>query len=213
MVLGRPRQKTRREQADASRRKVLRAARDAFLESGYHAATMAQVAERAGLAVQTVSYYFSTKPKLMSELITATMRGAMGEVAPADRESWTHSEASATDGDTLLDAFLTEVHPVLMSVSPLMDIARIGGLTDPEVRDVYVFHENWRMRDFAKLVDAINKVGSLREGLDVRTAKDVVLAMLSPDLYRVLSVDRAWDSEQIELWMRHSLKQLLLRKP
>lgn len=68
---------TRRQQAEASRQKVLRAAREVFLESGYHAATMGQIAERSGLAVQTVAYYFGTKPKLMSELITASVRRAM----------------------------------------------------------------------------------------------------------------------------------------
>lgn len=203
---------TRREQAEASRRRVLLAARDAFLESGYHAATMGQIAERSGLAVQTVAYYFGTKPKLMSELITASVRRAMGGIAPVDRDNWTHSEATATDGGVLVDAFVDEVHPILMSVHQLMDVARIGGFTDPEVQDVYVFHENWRARDFGRFVDALKRVDSLRDGVDVRTAKDVVLTVLAPDMYRMLSVDRGWDSDRIHDWMKQTIKTLVLKR-
>ena len=57
---------TRREQAAASRRKVLDAAQEAFIELGYHGATMNDIAARAGLAVQTVAYYFGTRPRLPS---------------------------------------------------------------------------------------------------------------------------------------------------
>jgi len=202
---------TRREQAEASRQKVLRAAREVFLESGYHAATMGQIAERSGLAVQTVAYYFGTKPKLMSELITASVRRAMGGVAPVDRDSWARSEATATDGRVLVDAFVDEVHPILMSVHQLVDVARIGGLTDPEVQDVHEFHENWRARDYGRFVQALNRVDSLRREVDVRTAKDIVLTLLAPDMYRVLHVDRGWDSEQIHDWMKHTIKALLLK--
>lgn len=204
-------QQTRREQAEASRRKVLRAARDTFLESGYHAATMGQIAERSGLAVQTVAYYFGTKPRLMSELIAATVRRAMGDVAPIERPGWERAMATATEGGPLIDAFVDEVHPVLMAVARVVDVARIGGMTDPEVQDIHQFHENWRARDCGKLVDALNRIHSLREGLDEHTANDVVLTVLGPDTYRVLSVDRGWDSEKIHDWMKHSIKALLLK--
>ena len=84
-------------------------------------------------------------------------------------------------------------------------------MTDPEVQDVHQFHENWRARDCGKLVDALNRIHSLREGLDEHTANDVVLTVLGPDTYRVLSVDRGWDSEKIHDWMKHSIKALLLK--
>ena len=44
----------RREQARATRRQVLAAATALFLERGYAATTMADVAARAGVVVQTV---------------------------------------------------------------------------------------------------------------------------------------------------------------
>ena len=205
-------QQTRREQAEASRRKVLRAARDTFLESGYHAATMGQIAERSGLAVQTVAYYFGTKPRLMSELIAATVRRAMGDVAPIERPGWEGAMATATEGGPLIDAFVDEVHPVLMAVARVVDVARIGGMTDPEVQDIHQFHENWRARDFGRFVDALNRVDSLRDGVDVRTAKDVVLTVLAPDMYRMLSVDRGWDSDRIHDWMKQTIKTLVLKR-
>ncbi|MGI5952426.1 MAG: TetR/AcrR family transcriptional regulator [Brooklawnia sp.] len=202
---------SRREQAEKSRRKVLRAAREAFLESGYHSTTMGQIAKRAGLAVQTVSYHFGTKPRLMSELITVSVKHAMGEVAPLDRPAWEQALETATDGHELVDAILEEVHAIMMSVAQLMDVARIGGLTDPEVQEVYESHEQWRARDFGRFVGALDDLDALREGMDVQTALDIVLTVLGPDTYRMLSVDRGWDEAKIMEWMRQTIKMLLLR--
>ena len=70
---------SRRERAQASRRKLLNAARDSFIESGYHGATMADIAARSGLAVQTVSYFFGTKPKLLNSLMRDTIETAIAE--------------------------------------------------------------------------------------------------------------------------------------
>lgn len=211
MSVVRGHRRTRRERAEASRRKILRAARDAFLESGYHATTMGDIATRSGLAVQTVSYYFGTKPRLLNELLTATMHHASGDVGPADRDTWQKARDALDDGPALVDAFVDEVHPVLVAMSGLLDVARIGGLTDPDVQGVRDFHEDWRARDFDQLIDALERVDGLRRDIDRRTALDILLTTLAPDSYRVLASERGWSPEKIDEHMRISLKALLLR--
>lgn len=205
------RKPTRREQAEASRHKVLRAARDAFVEFGYHGATMSDIARRAGLAVQTVAYFFGTKPKLLSELISATVRREMGDTAPLDRDEWEHAMATSVTGRLLVDTFVDGGHPILHGVAPLMDVARIGALTDPEVAAVYRFHEDWRERDFAQFTGWLADRGALQDGLTREQATDIALAVFGPEMYLVLSRSRGWSDDAIREWMSSSLKRLLLR--
>jgi hypothetical protein len=41
-------------------------------------------------------------------------------------------------------------------------------------------------------------------------AEDTVYALMSPDLYRVLTVERDWSGDRYETWLARSMKSLLL---
>lgn len=201
-----PRKLSRREQADASRQKVLQAAREAFIESGYHGATMGDIAKRSGLAVQTISYFFGTKSKLMSQLLTTSVNDA----APLGREEWAHGMAEANDPEALIDSVVDFGHHIMFNVSPLMDVARVGGLTDPDVAAVYQFHEDWRRTDFTRFLTDLDRLHGLRPGLTPEIATDVALTVFGSETYNSFSSRCGWGSEQIKDWMRDALKRLLL---
>ncbi len=201
---------TRRAQAAASRRTILRAARDAFLENGYHGATMGEIAERAGFAVQTVSYFFGTKPRLISALIEATVRRAMGETPPLDHDAWHVMLAGLPDGATVLAEFVEGVHPVLMDVSGILEVARIGAQTDPEVAAIHTFHEEWRRRDYAKVVGWLEQQDALRPDLSADAATDVLVTIAGPELYDTMVTRRHWDGPHVEAFVADTLKRLLL---
>lgn len=201
---------TRREQAAASRRAILLAARDAFLTNGYHGATMGEIADRSGFAVQTVSYFFGTKPRLISALIEATVRRAMGETPPLDHDAWHAVLAGLPHGAAVLDQFVEGVHPVLVDVSGILEVARVGALTDPEVASIHTFHEEWRRRDYAQVVGWLTHLDALRPGLSADAATDVLTTIAGPELYDTLLGRRRWDGPQVGAWVADSLKRLLL---
>src|ERR1700758_4924434 len=58
---------SRRERAAQTRLRKIEAAHRLFLERGYEATTMHDVADTAGVAVQTVYYTFKTKAQLLAE--------------------------------------------------------------------------------------------------------------------------------------------------
>ena len=76
----------RQEQAAATRRQILDAARRLFERQGYAATTMAQVAGEAGVALKTVYLAFDTKSGLLQELWNVTLRGDDGEVPVAEQD-------------------------------------------------------------------------------------------------------------------------------
>ena len=73
---------SRREKAARTRAAIIEAAHAEFLERGFHGATVVSIAERAGVASQTVYFVFHTKAELISAVIDAAV---MGEVRPAAR--------------------------------------------------------------------------------------------------------------------------------
>jgi len=72
---------TRREQAEQTRRRIIKAAYQLFCDAGYEDTTMQHVAGSAGVAVQTVYFVFGTKAKLLAEVESFVILGD----APSDR--------------------------------------------------------------------------------------------------------------------------------
>ena len=78
---------TKRARADADkhqrRQDILRAASQAFADQPFAAVTMADVAQRAGLAKGTVYLYYTTKEALFLHLVTEALDAWFVEVAEA----------------------------------------------------------------------------------------------------------------------------------
>ena len=54
---------------------ILHAARDIFIEEGYHSLTMRKIAARCGMTVGNLSYYYSNKQALLHDLMDAVIQG------------------------------------------------------------------------------------------------------------------------------------------
>ncbi len=76
---------SRAERALATRRRMLTSARDLFVQQGYAATTVEQIAGDAGVAVQTVYYTFRTKGLLLRELVEVTAAGEEPAVPVMER--------------------------------------------------------------------------------------------------------------------------------
>ena len=87
---------TRRDRALQTRRKILNAAHEEFLERGYHGATIASIARRAGVANQTVYFVFHTKAELVSAVIDDAVLGPEEPILPERSAWWTDMQAAPT---------------------------------------------------------------------------------------------------------------------
>jgi hypothetical protein len=50
-------------------------------------------------------------------------------------------------------------------------------------------------------VSALDATGALDPGLDKSEAADIVYALLSPDVHRILTVERGWHADRYERWI------------
>ena len=77
---------SRRDRADATRLRIVKAAYDLFCERGYAGTTLADVAQRSGVAVATVRFVFHTKPELLSRVFDFAVMGEDGPLPPEEQE-------------------------------------------------------------------------------------------------------------------------------
>ncbi len=61
----------------------------------------------------------------------------------------------------------------------------------------------------SRIVTALDTTGALDPDLGKSEAADIVYALLSPDVHRILTVERGWRADRYERWIARSLRALL----
>lgn len=203
----------REEQTRATRRRVVRAAHDLFLDRGYAATTIAAVASRAGVSVDTVYTAFGTKRGLLDRVLDVNVGGDDRSVAVLDREEPQRMRAEA-DQRRQLAMFATGVAGQLDRVRPLDDVLRSAAAADPEVaaaRDDQTIRQ--RHAAMTTVVGWVRERGPLRAGIADSTAADIMWTLTSPEVHYMLCRTRGWTRSQYEEWLRDALVRTLLPDP
>src|SRR5215216_4789773 len=201
----RPRSK-RREKAAATRERMLRAAIEVFAEEGYVGARMADIAGRAGVAVQTVYFVFHTKPELIQACYEYAVLGP-DRLLPPDQPLF-RGIRKARSGRAALRAFVAGNTAITARAATTDEVAR-GALHEPEAAAVVENSERLRREGYRDLLATIAERFALRPGLDLDEATDILLMYGGSATY--LSMVRAgWSQERFEDWLTDTLARTLL---
>jgi AcrR family transcriptional regulator len=167
---------------------------------------MATIAARAGVAVQTVYFVFHTKPELFAAALDAAVLGP--EVKAPLEQRWAR-DAAAVPGDPMaaLQSFIRGSAPIFQRASALSEVAGATAPTDPDIAEVYQSREKLRVEAYREFVNML----ALPAGIDTDRATDILITMLSPQLYRALRDGRGWSHEEIIDWMTGAIPELMLR--
>jgi AcrR family transcriptional regulator len=200
---------TRREKAAATRERMLRAAIDVFAEEGYVGARMADIAARAGVAVQTVYFVFHTKPELLQACYDHAVLGPDRLVPP--EQPLFRGVDTARSGRAAFRAFVAGNTAILERVATTDEVAR-AALHEPEAVAVVASSERLRREGYRDMLARISDRFPLRTGLELDTATDILLMYGSSATY--LSLVRAgWSRERFEEWLTDTLARTLLARP
>jgi AcrR family transcriptional regulator len=198
---------TRREQAALTRLRILEAAHEAFVSSGYTGTRMVDVAAQAGVAVQTVYFIFHTKPELLAACYDLAVLGGP-EGPPPQEQAWHVAMTSATSGADSVAHLVEGTTAICQRVALLDDTVR-ATLHEPEAVAVHERRERLRRRDFERIVEHWDTQFGLRHGLSRTACVDLVLTYTGPSSYRQLVVDYEWTTKAYKSWLRASLTGLI----
>jgi AcrR family transcriptional regulator len=196
----------RAEQARHNRRRILDAAHELLLAHGYRATTMADIAKAAGVSVETVYKAFKTKATLVKAAYDQALVGDDEPIPLVERPEY---QGLFADPDPLskLHRYAGIVRMVSERIGPLSGVmlagARSGG--DPDLEALAATIDRERLIGATAIVTHLADTGGLRPGLDHDRARDVVWTLISPDLYRLLVLDRGWSLADYEDWIAETL--------
>jgi len=200
---------SRREKSKATKRKIIKAAGAEFLKAGFHGATIASIAKRAGVATQTVYFVFHNKVELIQAVIDNAVLGEDEPTVPQESEWWAAMEAEP-DAAEALRIFIRGAGDVFARASSFSEILRAAALTDDEVRRTHEFGDNLRYEAFRQVIKSLAKKGKLRKGLDIESATDVFMTVYGDSSYYLMTTERGWTHARFIDWLCESLPALLL---
>lgn len=203
----------REEQARQTRRRIVRAARDLFLEQGYPATTVADVAARAGVSADTVFHVFGSKGALLTRVLDEVIGGDDEDVRVLDREDPQRMRAE-TDQRRQVAMLARGMSDQLERVRPMDDILVSAAAVDADARalrdDLQLRQRREGMTTVAGWIAAR---GPLRVGVDVDRAAAVIWTLTSPEVHRMLRDVWGWSPEQYAEWLTDTLQNALLPPP
>ncbi|MFG6191352.1 TetR/AcrR family transcriptional regulator [Nonomuraea sp. JJY05] len=198
----------RAQKAKETRRRILEAASELFVQDGYGATNLQDVAEKAGVAVQTIYFVFGNKRALLKELVDVTIAGDDEPVATMDRP-WYMAALAAGTAQDLLRAYVAGTTSVLERVAPIGRVLEAAVASDPEVAALWSYEVDPRyvvQQGAAKAL--VGKPGARAE-VSVEEAADLLYGLLSPELYLLFVRERGWTRERWEQWVGETLRAQL----
>ena len=192
-----------------ARAAVVGAARSLFLERGYGATTIEAISAQADVPVATVYRLFSSKHGILKALLDVSI---VGDDEPVPMAARPHVQALLADPDpeAQLAGFVAIAADVNCRVGPIYRILVSAASADSDAASLLDELTRQRHEGQRRIARSLARHGALRDDLRERDAADIIHALLSPELYRLLVVDRRWKLERYERWLTGVLSDQLL---
>jgi AcrR family transcriptional regulator len=190
----------------------VQAARALFLERGYASTTVEAISDESDVPPATVYRLFSSKLGILKELLDVSVAGDDQAVALADQP---HVRALLADPDprNQLSGFAGISCGVLVRGEPVYRILVSAAGSDPDAAALLAEETRKRQRGQAQIARSLARAGALRPGLRERDAADIIYALMSPEVYRLMVGDRGWPPERFQQWLTGTLIGQLLPPP
>ena len=202
---------TRREaQARETRRTILDAARELFVANGYAATTIQTIAERAGVAVQTVYAVFGTKRELLRQLIETTIAGPdADEASPVAERPEVQAVAAEPDTRRRVELDAAFSRSIIERVAPIVRVAEEAAASDPELAAMMEAVKGARRDEMNAATDILAGPDGLR--VDHEEAAATLYVLYSPHVANMLMGDYGWSPDRYEKWLARMILQTVVQ--
>jgi AcrR family transcriptional regulator len=200
---------SRRAGSDETRTRIVDAARSVFTTRGYRATTLAEIARTAGVHVDTIYELVGRKPALLRELIERAISGTDRPVDPRDR-GYVKDIQAEPDPARKLAIYAAAVGDIQSRMAPLLLALRDAATTEPEAREVWDEVSDRRARNMRDLVRGLGPEGTLRAGVSIDEAADVIWATAAAEFFVLLTAERGWTVDAYQRWLADTWCRLLL---
>jgi len=200
---------SRRDQARATKARIVDAAAELFVQRGYGTTTLGQIADQADVAVQTVYFHFGNKRTVLKAAVDRATVGDDEPVALLDRP-WMERVRSEADPVRLIELWVRAGRDIFVRSAAIMSVVRDAAAEDPEMAEQWSLNEQQRLEAFRIVAELLDERGALATGMSVDRATDVIFTLNSVEVYLLLTSTRGWSAEEWQHWLSATLVATLL---
>jgi AcrR family transcriptional regulator len=202
----------RAAQARETRRRVIAAAHELLLDKGYAATKISDIATRAGVSVETIYKGFGSKAALTKQVYDVTMAGDDEPVPMSERPEF-KAIVEEPDPRRKVASYAARAREVGDRLGSLLAVLLHARGADPDLEEFARTTAKERLVGTGMFVGLLADMGALRPGLDPERARDLLWALISPELYLLLVVERGWPPDEYERWLATAIADTLLPPP
>lgn len=199
----------REDQARATRRTVVSAARDLFVELGWSRTTIDAVAARAGVSRKTVFTSVGGKAALLKLALDWALVGD-DEPVPLEARQVMAEMEQQTDPHALVAQWAQFVAELEERAAPLAAVLVVAADVDPEAATVHAASESNRLRGAEFIVARLTAIDGLRPGLSMKRAVATTLVLMDPAAHRTLVREHGWTLDEYAAWIERTAVAELL---
>jgi AcrR family transcriptional regulator len=200
------------EQAAATRRAVLTAARDLFVSNGYTATTIADIAERARVSLDTIYATVGRKPALLRELVETAISGTE-QAVPAEQRDYVMRIGAAATAVDKITIYAHAITGIQQRMAPVFLALRDAATTDPDCAALWAEIAQRRATNMRTFAADLRSTGQLRDDLSDEQVADIIWSMNAAEYWVLLVRERGWTPDQFADWLTDAWARLLLRTP
>ena len=188
---------------------ILDAAHQLFVQRGYVATTVADIAAAAGVAPETVYASFRSKPALLKTLADVRAAGDDEPIPVAERPAFQRIQ-DEPDGQRKLQLYAEVARDMISrGVGEVQLVIRAAAAADPKIADLWADLKRQRLVGATGIATHLADAGLLRDDLTVEQARDLIWVHIAPEVDGLL-VERGWTLDQRVAWLADTLCQSLL---
>jgi AcrR family transcriptional regulator len=199
----------RTERARESRRTMLEAAHRLLVSEGFAGMRFADVAEAAGVSVESVYKQFRNKGGLLKAVYDVRLAGDDEPVPLSERPAY-RAMAEATDPAEKVRRYATLGRQISERSGPVTARVLESRGAHPEVEEFAQTIEAERLLGATMFVTLLADAGALPQGLDEDRARDELWVLISPEVWSQLVQRRGWSHDQYEAWLAGAVSAALL---
>lgn len=195
--------KVRSQAAEATRDRVLRAAKALFVRRGIDRATIAEVADKADVSVPTVYALYKSKEGILRELMKRALFGQRFEAARAKLNG-------VSDPLRLLALTAHVARAIYEAESSELGLLRGASAFSPALRKLEREFENIRFEMQEERIRLLFAQSKQRKGLELDEARRVLWMYTSRDVYRLLVHESGWTPDRYQEWLSNTIVEALV---
>ena len=205
----RPYDNSRRQaQTRATRMTVIEAAKRLFSEHGYPAVTIEAVAQAAHVPLPTLYRLFGSKRALLAAILDTAFGGDDQPIAFADRPA-VRAALAETDPAQLVQAFARIARELMERSAAVQHVLATAANVDADAAELLAETRRQRHTGQSRIAAALAARGALAPDVGETEAADMIYAVLSPEVHRILTVERGWSGDRYERWIARGLSALV----